>query len=321
MSGEGVAVSRLAIRHRSAATAATLTMSAALAVAGTSIAGAQAAGAHPAKSTKWTRISTNTSIAGTSPGLLRTADGRLHVVWPGKDGSQFSLHYSTVGGRAHLLASGVIVKKWSGVSFYPRLVPGPKGGIRMIFTGGDGSSGPFSTGAMYIADSNSAGKSWTLVNGSLSRSKLVPLTDTAASTEPNGTPVAAWGVFTALDYHVGIDPNTPAKSPDSKLVIGTAGGLEKPTLIRTKSGTILAGWFDSEFNAKQGYWAAQIWPTRGTHIKAPGSGGHNNQANGQPHQPVALVARQGGGNYFAYCVPTKSLTCGHIALWRVGAAK
>lgn len=315
---------RFAPHYRSTAVlAAILLISAALTVAGTSVAGAQAAPAHAAKSaTRWTRISKNTRIGIASPGLFRTADGRLHVVWASQDGgNSFSLHYSTVGGRAKLLASGVIVKNWFGVSFYPRLVPGPKGGMRLIFTGANGIGGsPFNLNAMYIADSNSAGKSWTLVNGSLSQSKLVPLTDTAAITEPNGTPVAAWGVVTALAYHVGIDHNTPAVSPDQKLGIGAAGELGAPTLIRTKSGTILAGWFNTEFDVKQGYWAAQIWPTRGTKIKAPGSGGHN-QANGEPRQPVALVARQGGGNYFAYCVPTQPRNCGHIALWRVGAAK
>jgi hypothetical protein len=209
------------------------------------------------------------------------------------------------------------------VSFYPRLVPGPKGGMRLIFTGANGIGGsPFNLNAMYIADSNSVGKSWTRVNGSLSQSKLVPLTDTAATTEPNGTPVAAWSGIgdTALDYHVGIDPNIPATSPDRVLGVGVVGGVVAPTLIRTKSGTILAGWFNSESDVKQGYWVAQIWPSQGPKIKAPGSGGHN-QVNGEPFQPVALTARQGGGNYFAYCVPTKFLHCGHIALWRVGATK
>jgi hypothetical protein len=36
---------------------------------------------------------------------------------------------------------------------------------------------------------------------------------------------------------------------------------------------------------------------------------------------VALVAHPGGGSYLAYCVPTKVVGCGHIALWRVGASK
>jgi len=30
---------------------------------------------------------------------------------------------------------------------------------------------------------------------------------------------------------------------------------------------------------------------------------------------------QPGGIYLAYCVPTKTLTCAHVALWRAGAAK
>lgn len=303
---------------------ATLAMSSALAVTGTSIAGAQAAPGHPAKSTtKWTRISKNTGLGLASPGLFRTADGRLHVIWSSHDGVKFSLHYSTVGGQAKLLASGVIVKSWAGLSFDPRLVPGPKGGMRTIFTGGNGISGDrFNLSAMYIADSNSAGKSWKLVNGSLSQSKFVPLTDIAATTEPNGTPVAAWAGIDdiALDYHVGIDPHIPATGPDGNLGVGVDGEVTAPTLIRTKSGTILAGWLDLSGTVKEGYWVAQIWPSKGAKIKAPGSGGPN-LANGLLFQPVALVAHPGGGSYLAYCVPTKSLRCGHIALWRVGTAK
>src|SRR5215469_17076981 len=162
-------MSRFVVRYRfGPILVAALTMSTALTIAGTGIAGAQAAPSHPAKATtKWTRISKNTGLSLASPGLFRTADGRLHVVWPSHDGVKFSLHYSTVGGQAKLLASGVIVKNWGGMSFDPRLVPGSKGGMRIIFTGGNGINGsPFNLDAMYIADSTSAGKSWKLVNGS-----------------------------------------------------------------------------------------------------------------------------------------------------------
>lgn len=314
-------MSRLAIRHRSAAIAATLAMSAALAIAGTSIAGAQASPWHPAKSAaKWTRISTNTAIGGASPGLFRTADGRLHVVWSSHDGTLFSLHYSTVGGREKLLATGTIESHWGEMSFFPRLVAGPKGGIRLVFSGANGVSGsPYNTFSMYTATSNSAGKSWTLSTRGLSHAS-VPATDIAAADEPNGTPVAAWSEVSSLAYHVGIDPQIPAKAPDQHVGIGATGGLVDPTLIETKSGTIEAGWFNNSGTASAGYWVAQIWPSVGAKVKTPHSGSLN-QANGQPHQPVALVARKGGGNYFAYCVPTRTMTCGHIALWRVGAQK
>ena len=272
--------------------------------------------------TKWTKISANTGLGIASPGLFRTADGRLHVIWPSEDApSTFSLHYSTVGGQSKLLATGTVVSHWAGITTFPRLLPGKHGGLQLLLDGGNGVSGsPYNTGAMYLATSNSAGKSWALVPGSLAHTGFVPLTDTAGATTPNGTPVAAWNEVTSLAYHVGVDPSSPATSPDQNLGIGAAGSLVDPTLVTTSTGKILAGWFNGSGNANEGYWAAQIWPSKGAKVKAPNSGGLH-QTNGQPEQPVALVAHPGGGSYLAYCVPTKFLHCGHIALWRVGAAK
>ena len=45
-----------------------------------------------------------------------------------------------------------------------------------------------------------------------------------------------------------------------------------------------------------------------------------NLQNNQPNGPVAVAARVGGGVYYAYCAPSKSLQCAHIYLWKVGAA-
>lgn len=291
-----------------------------LALTGQGLASAQVAVA--AKTTvKWTKISKNTGLGIASAGLFRTADGRLHVIWPSHDGLSFSLHYSTMGGRAKLLNSGAVVTKWSGVSAYPRLVAGPNGGLRLVFTGGNGIGGsPFNTGAMYTATSSKAGTSWSLANGSLSQSQLVPLTDTAATTERDGTPVAAWDTNTALTYHVGIDPNIPATSADQTFGIGADGGLITPTLVRTKSGSIVGAWFKGTDKDDQGYYVGQLLPTKQAAVKAPGSGAKN-QGNNQNFQPVAFTARSGGGDYLAYCVPTKALNCTHVALWRVGAHK
>ena len=285
-----------------------------LAAATPTLAATGASAAHSI--TKWTRISKDTGLGIAYAGLFRTADGRLHVIWPSHDHLVFSLHYSTVGGQAKLLATGTIVHNWATVSSYLELVRGAHGGMDALFTGSNNVS-PYNTGAMYIATSDSNGTSWKLSSGSLSHLQGIPGTDTAATTLADGTPVAAWTLDTALGYHVGIDPNIPAKAPDLAYNIHDSG-LGKPTLIRAKNGAVLAGWFDTTGDANEGYWVAQIWPTRQPKIKAPNSGGHN-QNNGQPLQPVALVARQGGGNYLAYCVPTHVLACGHIALWRVGS--
>ena len=303
-----------------AVAAALLATTPTLAATGHSVAGAAAPG-HPAKSTtKWTRISKDTGLGIAYPGLFRTADGRLHVIWPSHDNLTFSLHYSTVGGGAKLLATGTILHNWATVSSYLELVRGAHGGMDAIFEGSNNVS-PYNTGAMFIATSNSNGTSWKLVNGSLSHHQGIPGTDTAATTLADGSPVASWTLGSALEYHVGIDPNIPAKNPDQIYNLHDhASSLGSPTLVRAKNGAILAGWFDTTGDKNEGYWVAQILPKQEPKIKAPNSGGHH-QNNGQPQQPVALVAREGGGNYLAYCVPTHVLACGHIALWRVGAAR
>lgn len=280
------------------------------------------AGTAQGSATKWTKISTDTQLGIASPGLFRTADGRLHVIWPSHNGgSNFSLHYSTVAGRAKLVNTGTIVSKWSGISAYPMLVSGPGKGLRLIFTGGNSvNNSPFNTGAMYSATATAAGTSWKLASGSLSQSKLVPLTNTAAVTRSDGTPVAAWSTNTALTYHAGIDPNTPASVPDQTFGVGSNGGLTTPALVRAKNGAIFGAWFKNSGLTDQGYYVAQLLPTKTKAVKAPDSGGKN-FSNNQNLEPVAFTARVGGGEYLAYCVPTKFLTCGHIDLWRVGAKR
>ncbi len=281
-------------------------------------AGGQAA---PLASPTWIKISTNTALSIASAGLYRTSDGRLHVAWPRNDhASGVSLHYSTLGTLAKLLNTGTVIDHWTSVSFYPRLVPGPNGGIRLIFNGANGKTGsPFNLNTMYSATAAKAGTNWTLTAGSMSQSKLVPVTDDAAVTESAGTPVAGWSAGANFAYHVGLDSATPATTPDRFVSTGAGGDVVGPTMTRDKSGHIWAAWFDASFASSQGYYIAQILPLPKARVKAPGSGGKN-VAENQPLESVAFAARFGGGLYLAYCVPTKTLPCGHIAFWRAGSA-
>ena len=282
---------------------------------------AQAAPAHAA-ATKWTKISTDTSLGIASAGLFRTTDGKLHVAWAQHDASSYSLHYSTVGGKAKLLGTGTIVQKWTGVSFYPRLVAGPGGGIRVVFTGGDGVNGsPYNLGAMYSATSTSAGTKWALTPGSMSHTTIVPATETSATTQSDGTPVATWPGGSGVTYHVGLDPQTPAAKPDQTVPVTEGGGdVVGTTLIRASDGSVWVGWFTESGASDQGYWAAKLLPSPAAKVKAPGSGG-TGLANNHPLESVAFAARAGGGEYLAYCVPNKTIPCAHIALWKVGASK
>jgi hypothetical protein len=292
------------------------------AVAARPVAARPVAARAAASAQKWTKISADTGLSIASAGLLRTSDGRLHVAWPSFDrNGTYSLHYSTVGGKAKLLNTGTIFKGWGGISAYPRLVVTSGGGIRLVFAGGNNQGGsPFNLGAMYTATSSSAGTAWTLVNGSMSASTNVPLTDTSAATETNGTPVAAWSVTTALDYHIGVDGNIPSKGPDLSVGAGASGDVTGPTLVRGSDGGIYAAWFNSSGTSSQGYWAVKLLPSPTAKVKAPFSGGTSG-GNNQPGRSVAFAARAGGGEYLAYCVLSKTRNCAHIDLWRDGAAK
>ena len=93
-----------------------------------------------------------------------------------------------------------------------------------------------------------------------------------------------------------------------------------PTVVTASGGQVWDAWFNSSGTATMGYWADRIFSGTAGLLKALASGGKNLN-NRQPLQPVAFAVRSGGGEYMAYCVPTKTITCARIALWRVGANK
>ena len=292
----------------------------ALAAPGTAVASAseRVPDRPAALSPHWIKISSDAGFSGAAAGLLRTADGRLHVLWPADNNGNHSLHYSTVSASGKLLASGVILSHWLGLDQYPSLVP-DRGGMRAIFDGENGKSGsPYNIGSFYSATAGPSGATWKLAPGSLSHANP-PITDNAATGTSGGEPVTAWTEVSSFAYHVGIDPHIPAMAPDVKIFVGPSGGVLNPTLLTSK-GTVWGAWFNASFTATMGYWVDKIFTGAKGMRKAPGSGGKGLN-NNQPLQPVALAARNGGGIYLAYCVPTKILTCAHVALWRAGASK
>ena len=290
----------------------------ALAVPCAPAAASHRAPARPAvMSPNWIKISSDAGFSGASAGLLRTPDGRLHVIWPADNLGDHSLHYSTLSESGRLLATGTILTGWNAIDQYPSLVPDGSG-MRAVFDGADGQSGsPYNIGSFYSATAGPAGQTWTLAPGSLSHDNP-PLTDNTAAVAAGGTPVTAWSAVSALAYHVGIDAQVPAATPDVKISVGPGGGVLNPALV-TSQGVLWGAWFNSSGTSTMGYWADKIFTGAPALRKAPGSGGKGLN-NSQPLQPTALAGRAGGGTYLAYCVPTKVLTCGHVALWRTGAA-
>jgi hypothetical protein len=267
---------------------------------------------------KWTKLSGGSGGGQNEPGLLRTADGTLHIVWLQETApANEALDYASISKTGVLLHKGSILSKWDALEYTPRLVPDGKD-IRLVFNGNRTTSGsdPYSRSARYTATSTN-GTTWTLNSGSLSSHTTfnMPL---AATAEANGTPVSAEGLNDDYYYHVGIDSSVPAATPDQSVSGPVGAALEYATLVRD-GGSISIGWWQA-FGSGQGYYVDKLLPTKGTAIKAPNSGDQNG-GNNAPNQSVALASRVGGGTYLAYCVETKTVNCAHIALWKVGAKK
>ena len=261
----------------------------------------------------WTKIAV-TDSGFNQAGMLRTADGALHLIWRKRlQNGQFSLGWSTISLGGKLKASGLALSKWTLLQGDPKLVP-DHGQIRLIFIGGQDTNlnNFFSKGSIYT-EVSSNGKSWALVRGSLALHTVLNL-DLGAVVEKDGaTPVTTFGLNNVLYYHQGVDAAAPAAAPDGTAATGpVATGIAGNVLARAKNGSIWVAWFD------QGYWVRQILPSPAARLKAPSSGTAHS-ADNEPRQKVAFAARPGGGLYLAYCSPAPNKPCAHIDLWRVGS--
>ncbi|HEY1522605.1 MAG TPA: hypothetical protein VGF70_06295 [Solirubrobacteraceae bacterium] len=264
---------------------------------------------------KWTKLA-QVDTLGDTFGMLRTGNGVLHLVWLKKRASNNKQSYGTssisLGGK--LLATGTALANWDSLAPDPRLVRDGKG-LRLIFEGSTGNSGCFFDGTIFT-ETSASGSSWSLVHGSMSL-HTAGVGNLAATTESDGTtPVAAFagGHF----FHVGVDPNCPAASPDGTITPTPPTDTQSFPAMATdaRDGSVWVAWFQTF--TKQGFWVERILPTQGAPMEAPGSVG-TALKNNQPLEPVALTARAGGGIYMAYCASSASQPCAHIDLWKVGA--
>jgi hypothetical protein len=266
----------------------------------------------------WTTLSIGGIEAFHEPAVLRTADGKLHLVWVQHNGvDDWSLASAVLSPAGKVLTRGTVVAHWAALQTTPKLVKWGSG-VAVVFNGGaDGNNAnPYSQGARYWATSTD-GNSWTLQPGSLSSHTVLNST-IAATTEADGTLVTVQGLNQQLFYQVGSDTATPSATADGVIAGQLGSGLESPQIVRAADGSIWVGWYQ-EFESNQGYWAQRVLPTVGAPVRAPSS--FNAGQVNHPNQQVAMVARPGGGVFLAYCEPSTTAQCARIGLWKVGAAK
>jgi hypothetical protein len=263
----------------------------------------------------WTQLA-DVDNGSDTVGMLRTADGTLHVVWLAKKAADGTHAYgtSTISLAGKLLATGTALTGWASLEPDPQLI-GDGSGMRLVFEGNTGASGCYFDGAIFT-ETSADGSTWSLVQGSLS-SHGAGVGNLAATAESDGTTPVATFAGGHL-FHVGVDPSCPASSPDGTITPTSGSFQSNPAIVTDPTtGAVSVAWYQS--GPKQGYWVEQILPSQGPPMEAPGSAGTPGE-NNQPNEPVAIAARVGGGLYMAYCSATSRQPCAHIDLWKVGSS-
>jgi hypothetical protein len=261
---------------------------------------------------KWTQISTGSSGITYQSSLYRTADGVLHVLYPKGLGNADQLGHVALSPAGAVFGQGdVLPAPWAVVDSEPALVGTADGGLRAVFGGQQTTPGFWADGRMYTATAPTPGTPWTLPMEAVGASKsAVDSYGTAATALADGTPIAAYPLNSTITWHVGT-----GTGDDATFAIDGCCAYD---LAMVRDGAdVWLGWYSNGGTAEtNGTFVRQIYPTLGPVIKAPGSSvGAASLSTGR----VALVARDGGGVFAAYCVGYPD--CDHVALWNVGTGK
>ena len=262
----------------------------------------------------WTRLP-GTVLNFAEPGLARTNDGVLHVVYTRRNGNKEDLIALEVSPAGKVGSDSVAIGGWSSMS-HPDLVRMPDGSLRAFF-GGIRSTQPGETNnRLSTATAPPAGKPWTLKPGNVVQAPSAYATGVAgAAVAKDGTPISTWSVTPGLGYHYGINAGDPDRAiPQSGCCLYT------PDIgVDSASGQAWVG-FHSNENAAPGLYVNAIGPggPQGGRKLAPGS--VVGKSSIYPGNRTSISGRIGAGGvylFFGQGYPTFKT----LALWKLDTAR
>jgi hypothetical protein len=263
---------------------------------------------------QWTRLP-GTVINFAEPGLARTQDGVLHVVYTRRNGSREDLIHVPVAATGRVGAESVALGGWASMS-HPDLLRMPDGSLRAFFGGIRSTSAGETNNSMNTATAPAAGAPWTLKPGKAAQATYAYATGVAgAGLAKDGTPISAWSGTPGLGFHYGVDPGTP----DGKIP-QTGCCLYTPEIaVDSSSGQAWVGFHSNETDGA-GLYVNAIGPggPQGGRRLAPGS--VTDRGSVYPGNRTSLTGRIGGGGVFLYFgqgYPTFAT----LALWKVDTAR
>jgi len=278
------------------------------------IAFAIAATAQAGPRGQWTHLP-GSVINFAEPGLARTSNGVLHVVYVRKNGTKADLVHVEVNAGGSVGVDSVALGSWSAMS-HPDVLRMPDNTLRVFF-GGIRSTTPGETNnSLNTATAPAAGMPWTLKPGKAAQSTSAYATGVAgAGLAKDGTPISTWSGSPGLGFHYGINPGDPdGKIPQSGCCLYTPG-------IGVDAGRGQA-WVACRSNesATSGLFVNAIGPggPQGGRKLAPGS--VVGKSSIYPGNRAAITGRIGSaGVYLAYGQGYPTFKT--LALWKVDTAK
>jgi hypothetical protein len=259
---------------------------------------------------QWTRLP-GTVINFAEPGLARTPDGVLHVLYTRRNGSREDLIHVPVAPNGRVGGESVALGGWSAMS-HPDLLRMPDGTLRAFFGGIRSTSAGETNNAMNTATAPASGSPWTLKPGRAAQALYAYATGvTGAGLARDGTPISTWSGSPGLGFHYGVDPAQPDGT-----IPQTGCCLYTPDVaVDSASGQAWVG-FHSNENAGPGLYVNAIGPAgpQGGRRLAPGSVVGSSSI--YPGNRTSLTGRIGASGVYLFYgqgYPTFST----LALWKV----
>jgi hypothetical protein len=272
------------------------------------------AGAQAGPRGQWTRLP-GTVINFAEPGLARTADGVLHVVYTRRNGTKEDLIHLEISPAGKAGADAVALGGWSAMS-HPDLLRMPDGSLR-AFVGGIRSTNVGETNKrLSTATAPASGAPWTLKPGDVVQAPSAYATGvTGAGLAKDGTPISTWSGSPGLGFHYGIDASTPdGRIPQSGCCLYTP-----EVAVDSASGQAWVG-FHSNENAGPGLFVNAIGPNGPQGARRLAQGSVVGKSSVYPGNRASLTGRIGAGGVYLFYgqgYPTFKT----LALWKVDTAK
>lgn len=158
----------------------------------------------------WTVISGGGVSTTTEPGMFRNADGTLHVAIQTGNSTNESLAVAHITRGGAFTGRSPVLTGWQSITDDPDLVPGPGGGMRVVFGGlrTSDSDDELSKGYVYYGASNPGGTTWTTAPGQIAVAGTTGYGSygTGVTTLADGTLVSAYPLNSTVTYQVGTGP-------------------------------------------------------------------------------------------------------------------